>query len=160
MKLAFNFQMPNESYLLLPNWYSQMKMVLLTMIPYPISQRLVGRKYQKSLPNLQCSSHSRISSPMLSNGSTRRSVRSDVSTVTSNLSSISYWMLFLPNHLLLDALNRHLSLGSIHTWRHANLNQNWSPLAVTIKWQYLHLHAKCPKVIYPTRQKYFDWRLS
>ena len=96
LKLAFNFQMPNESYLLLPNWYSQMKMVLLTMIPYPISQRLVGRKYQKSLPNLQCSSHSRISSPMLSNGSTRRSVRSDVSTVTSNLSSISYWILFLP----------------------------------------------------------------
>lgn len=82
-------KVPDESYMFLPNMYSQVKMTILGFIPSSISQRLVGRKYQKSLPTLPTSQNSPGASPLLSRA-VRRSVRSDVSTVSSNLSSATY----------------------------------------------------------------------
>ena len=50
--MAFNltFQVPNERYLLMPNWRSQLKMAFLNVVPERWSQGLVSRSYRRSLP--------------------------------------------------------------------------------------------------------------
>ena len=69
---------PEEKYLLLPTWISQFKMHLLGLIPDRWSQKLIARRYRKSLPKVSPTS---LLGSIRSNSSTM----STISSVNSRL---------------------------------------------------------------------------
>jgi len=44
---------PEKSYLLLPTWTSEIKMLLLNMLPSKLAQRIVSDRYKKTVPKIQ-----------------------------------------------------------------------------------------------------------
>ncbi len=45
-------KVPDDKYLLLPSWGSQLRLRMLSMLPERVSQKLVARRYRKSLPKV------------------------------------------------------------------------------------------------------------
>jgi NAD(P)-dependent dehydrogenase (short-subunit alcohol dehydrogenase family) len=68
-------KVPDDRYLLLPNMVTQVKMTLLNFIPDRISQKLIARRYRKSLPTVSA------------NASLLGSIRSNSSTMSTISSS-------------------------------------------------------------------------
>ena len=82
---VFNFyQVPDEKYLLLPTWRSQLKMRLLSLIPNRMSRRLVAHRYRKALPKVS-------PTPLLGSIRSNSSTMSTVSSLSSRYSVSRYW---------------------------------------------------------------------
>ena len=83
-------QVPDENYLLLPTWISQLKMRILGLLPQKLGQKWAAMKYRKALPKVaitgqqmssKCSLHSH-------SGSFRSTASSN--TLSSVMSSTSF----------------------------------------------------------------------
>lgn len=72
---------PDDHYLLLPTWHSQLKMTLCSLLPQTLAQAWAAKKYRQTLPNVV------PSTPRLSHhGSFRSSTSSTLSSVMSSTS--------------------------------------------------------------------------
>lgn len=73
---AIMTKVPDEKYLLLPNWRSQLKMWIIGCLPEKWSQYLIARRYRKSLPKV-------VPSPLLGSVRSGSSTASTISSVGS-----------------------------------------------------------------------------
>ncbi len=69
---------PEEKYLLLPTWGSQLKMKLLGLVPDRWSQKLIARRYRKALPKVS-------PTPLLGSIRSNSSTMSTISSVNSRM---------------------------------------------------------------------------
>ena len=82
---TFVLQVPYDHYLLLPNWYSQLKMTIFSFMPQRLAQSWAAKKYTKALPQVT------PMTPVRMRHASMRSTGSYSSTLSSVLTSSSYW---------------------------------------------------------------------
>jgi len=78
---AIMVKVPEERYMLLPNFFTQVKMTVLNFLPDRWSQKMIARNYRKTLPPV--SANASLLGSMRSNSST-------MSTISSSVNSYKY----------------------------------------------------------------------
>ena len=84
LKKGSYLQVPYDHYLLLPTWYSQLKMTALSFLPQRLAQSWAAKKYTKALPQVT------PMTPVRMRHASMRSTGSYSSTLSSVLTSSSY----------------------------------------------------------------------
>ena len=52
VQILYIFQVPDNHYLLLPTWHSQLKMTIIGFLPQIFAQKWAAQKYRKALPKV------------------------------------------------------------------------------------------------------------
>ena len=52
VQILYIFQVPDNHYLLLPTWHSQLKMTIIGFLPQIFAQKWAAKKYRKALPKV------------------------------------------------------------------------------------------------------------